>query len=138
MLFVAASLVLCGFNAADAKGKSGSKMRAATPKSDVVVTKNSDGTVEVNDAGAQGSGDGGTVYNTHTIYYKPAPAATLHYGDGVVVHRNADGSCEVSDEDAPVYHSFSSAPARSHRTAVRHAVARTHSAAKAATAQKGK
>ena len=92
-------------------------------QSDVVVTKNADGTVEASDAPAGGAAAGGGAGSAGSqdgggggITYHAAPPATLHYGDGVVVHRNADGSVDVEDSDSahPEYHSFGSAPAASH------------------------
>lgn len=113
-----ASFAVISLQPVNAKGTAKTSTSKAKAASDVVVTKNPDGTVEVSDAdngsapAAAGGGGGG-------ITYKAAPPATIKYGDGVVVRRNADGSVDVCDEDSahPVYHSFGSAPvARRHAT----------------------
>lgn len=44
----------------------------------------------------------GKAATSGNVTYKPAPEGTMHYGDGVTVHRHSDGSVEVSDpESAP-------------------------------------
>jgi hypothetical protein len=105
---------LCGPANAVAK-KTPAAHGVQTPQSDVVVTKNADETVEVGDApaGSGSAASGGGTQGGGGIKYKAAPPATIKYGDGVVVHRNPDGSVDVEDEDSahPVYHSFGSAPA---------------------------
>ncbi len=63
------------------------------------------------------------------VTYKAAPEATLKYPDGVVVHRHADGSVEVSDPDSvesvtPVHRPVKRAV--KHRTVVRKAVKSKH------------
>lgn len=102
------------------------KKHAAAPKSDVVVKKNADGTVEVTDADNQQAAPSGGG-----VTYRPAPPGTIHYSDGVVVKRNADGSVEVTDEDSehPAMHTLG-APTVS--TVHRHH-ATTHSGTKKVT-----
>lgn len=52
-------------------------------------------------AESKGKSSGATTSNGN-VTYRAAPEATLKYGDGVTVHRHADGSVEVSDpESAP-------------------------------------
>lgn len=115
------------------------KSAAGTPKSDVVVTKNPDGTVEVNDAEQLPPSNSPT--GKPGVTYHAAPPATIHYADGVVVHRNADGSVDVEDEKESSYHSFGAAPAA---TTTHHHHATTHSGTKStakstsSAAKKGK
>ena len=118
LFLLMAALLVAQSQPAVAKTVQHKRAAARTAQSDVSVTRNLDGSVEVTDKGTPAQtqgGDGTTYYVTKPgIQYRPAPAATLHYGDGVVVHRNADGSVEVTDEDsmhpavhslgAPVYH----------------------------------
>lgn len=70
------------------------------------------------------------------VTYKPAPEATLKYGDGVTVHRHADGSVEVSDTGTT--ESWSADQPRSvRRVAHRKAVRRKASVKKTITSKKG-
>jgi hypothetical protein len=105
--------------------------KALAPKSDVVVTKNPDGTVEASDAD-DSAAPAASPTARPGVTYRPAPPGVLHYADGVVVHRNADGSVEVSDEESmhPTMHSLGS-PTSS--AAVKHH-ATTHSGTKKTTA----
>ena len=100
--------------------------------SDVVVTKNADGTVEASDAPAATSPSSYSPTAKPGVTYRPAPPGTFHYGDGVVVRRNADGSVDVTDEESshPTFHSFGSAPASSHRATAHGAHHSSHGAVK--------
>lgn len=64
------------------------------------------------------------------VTYRPAGEATLHYNDGVTVHRHADGSVEVGDPEVrePLYPSQSQSGRRAvykrgaaHKAVVKHA-----------------
>lgn len=129
---------------AAAKSAPHKRPAAQKPQSDVVVTKNADGSVEVSDTagggGAGGGGDNGAAQTTGGggITYKVAPPGTIRYPDGTVVRRNPDGSVDVMDEDTihPQMHSLGSAPVSTHRRVTRSGGSKPH--AKPAPAKKTK
>jgi hypothetical protein len=98
-LLLPAVLTMSSVTSVQAKGtgKASSAGVAETPKSDVNVTKNADGSVDVTDAAPAGKG-APSVGAKNTIY-RPAKPGKTRYADGTVVTRNADGSIDVSDDD---------------------------------------
>jgi hypothetical protein len=72
------------------------------------------------------------------VTYRPAGDATLHYNDGVTVHRHSDGSVEVSDPEVrePLYPSQSQPVRRAVRKrAVAHKVAKKATATTTSTSK---
>lgn len=80
----------------------------------------------------------GKAATSGNVTYKPAPEGTMHYGDGVTVHRHSDGSVEVSDPESapePLYPNQSRPVVRRvvHKRAAAH---KTATSAKSATTAK--
>jgi hypothetical protein len=65
--------------------------------------------------------------------YKPAGDATLHYNDGVTVHRHSDGSVEVGDGPSAPEPLYPSQGRSVRRVARKHAAARKVTTTKTTT-----